>query len=196
MKTAIPIMLALVLCSCATSPATHDERSALADESRAALKSMMARDPGLKEFLGSAHAYAVFPEVGKGGFIVGGAFGHGAVFQQERLTGYASITQASVGGQIGARSFSQLLVFESPEAFERFTSGDLALGAEATAIAIQTGVSATTHYHNGVAVFALPRGGLMADASISGQSFTFERVADADESDSGDAYSDTRDERD
>jgi lipid-binding SYLF domain-containing protein len=166
---------------CATSPQTAAQRSALADESRATLTLMRERDPQLERFLGRSAGYAVFPTVGKGGLIVGGAFGRGTVYDATgSLLGYATVKQGSVGGVIGARSYSLLLVFQQPHQLESFKAGrDVQFGAEATAIAITEGCSATTRYHDGVAVFAIPRGGLMADASLSGQEFSFQPREDA-----------------
>ena len=171
------ILVYALRCGCATSPQSAAQRSALADESRATLTLMQERDPQLARFLGRSAGYAIFPSVGKGGLIVGGAFGRGTVYEKTgALLGYATVTQGSVGGVIGARSDSLLLVFKTADQLDRFKDGqDVQFGAEATAIAITEGCSATTRYIDGVAVFALPRGGLMADASLSGQEFRFER---------------------
>jgi lipid-binding SYLF domain-containing protein len=165
----------LMLCACTSTPTTTDaERHALVSDSNSALQSMLLRDPSLQERIDNAFAYAVFPEVGKGGLIVGGAFGRGTVVENGKLAGYVSMSQGSIGGQIGGRSFSQLVVFETARALAEFKDGKLKFGAEATAVALDEGVSANTRYHNGFAVFALPRAGLMADASVSGQAFTFQ----------------------
>jgi lipid-binding SYLF domain-containing protein len=165
---------------CATAPPTQAERSALVDETHATLTLMQDRDPHLKRFLARSAGYAVFPNVGKGGVIVGGAFGRGGLYDAKgTLLGYAKVTQGSVGGVIGARTYALLLVFQSGQQLDAFKAGqDLHFGAEATAIAIHDGCSATTPYHDGVAVFAMPKGGLMADASLNGQAFAFETRAD------------------
>jgi lipid-binding SYLF domain-containing protein len=165
---------------CATSPQSPTERAALADESRSTLSVMQDRDPYLKSFLEHAAGYAVFPNVGKGGVIVGGAFGRGGVYDAHgTLLGYAKVTQGSVGGVIGAKTYALLLVFRDSRQLESFKGGqDLHFGAEASAIAISDGCSATTRYIDGVAVFAMPKGGLMADASLNGQAFAFEKRVD------------------
>ena len=161
---------------CSTAPQTPAQRAAVADESQEMLAVMQARDPQLKAFLARSAGYAVFPNVGKGGFLFGGAFGRGAVYDPNGdLRGYAKVTQASVGGVIGARNYALLLTFEDPSQLYRFCNGsDIRFGAEASAIAIHDGCATATRYHDGVAVFAMPRGGLMADASLNGQSFAFE----------------------
>jgi len=174
----------LALPSCATVPESTSERRELVDEAHEQLGAMKVRNPDLESVLDDAAGYAVFPNVGKGGFLFGGAFGRGAVYRGHgdaaEFVGYAKVTQASVGGVVGGRLSAMLLVFEHDDDLKRFTAGDdITFGAEATAIAIETGTSAAPQYANGVAVYILPRGGLMADASISGQQFAFEK-RDAD----------------
>jgi lipid-binding SYLF domain-containing protein len=177
-------LIVLGTASCSSSPQTPSQRKALVSDADATLETMLARDSDLAPLLDRAAGYAIFPNVGKGGVIVGGAFGRGAVYRgggaggkDRALEGYARVTQGSVGGTIGARAFALLLVFENEADLKRFTNGsELAFGAEATAIAITEGSSATTRFDNGVAVFAMPKGGLMADASLSGQKFSFERA--------------------
>jgi len=171
------LLCPFMLCACASVPTNEGERHALVSESDRAMESMLLRDPSLKERIDHAFAYAIFPGVGKGAFVVGGAFGRGIVVEKGKLSGYASMSRGSVGGQVGGRSFSQLVVFQTAAALSDFKSGKIAFGAEATAVALDEGVSANTRYHNGLAVFALPRAGLMADASLSGQSFTFQPAA-------------------
>jgi lipid-binding SYLF domain-containing protein len=143
---------------------------------------MLERDQDLQPLLDRAAGYAVFPNVGKGGLIVGGAFGRGMVHDRAgTLAGYAKVTQASIGGVVGGRAFAMLLVFEREPDLQRFKTGDeIRFGAEATAIALTEGCSATTRFDNGVAVFAMPRGGLMADASLSGQAFRFVPAGEGD----------------
>ncbi|HWP40799.1 MAG TPA: hypothetical protein VNL70_07725, partial [Tepidisphaeraceae bacterium] len=101
----VPIVVAVGMIhwsgGCQTAPPTESKRESLLDEAQAALKQMQAADPSLKEFLDQAHAYAIFPSVGKGGLIAGGAYGRGVVYQNGQFIGYADITQATVGAQIG-----------------------------------------------------------------------------------------------
>ena len=189
----------LALPSCATVPESKSERRELVDEASEQLDAMKIRNPDLKDVLADAAGYAIFPNVGKGGFLFGGAFGRGTVHNRSgEFIGYAKVTQASVGGVVGGRLSAMLLVFQHDDDLKRFTAGDdITFGAEATAIAIDAGTSAAPQYANGVAVYILPRGGLMADASISGQQFSFEKRdedrpadatthANASASDSGD----------
>ena len=167
----LPIVAALS--GCATAPATTSDRDELKASAADAQKEMEAQDPGLGPFLERSHGYAVFPHVGKGGYIVGGGYGRGIVYRQGASIGYADVTQASVGLQIGGQSFMQILAFESARDLDRFTAGSLDLAANVSAVILKTGAAAAAKYTNGVAVFVKPIGGAMVEASVGGQQFSY-----------------------
>jgi len=132
---------------------------------------------------------------GKGGFVVGGAFGKGQVYRGTAMAGRTSMTQLSVGFQLGGEAFSQVIFFENKAAFDRFTAGNFEFSAQAQAVAIvigaqaQTGTTGTSSgagnvhfsnvqfkgiYQNGMAIFTQVKGGLMYEASLAGQKFSYE----------------------
>src|SRR6185295_20379584 len=102
--------LMLGIAACATAPKTASERRSLEESADATLGSMESRDPALKPLLDSAYAYAVFPDIGKGGAVVGAAYGRGVLFEQGRPAGYVELNQGSIGAQLGAQSFAELIV--------------------------------------------------------------------------------------
>src|SRR5690606_34069387 len=108
-------------------------------------------DSSLQGFLDKSYGYAVFPDVGKGGLGLGGAYGRGQVFEQGRLIGYCDLSQATIGLQAGAQTYSELIVFENKEALDRFTSGRFEFSANASAVALKAGAAAAADYTNGVA---------------------------------------------
>ena len=144
-------------------------------------------------FFKNAHGYAVFPTIGKGGIGLGAAHGSGRVYEKGKPIGDTSMTQVSVGLQLGAQAFSQIIFIEDARALKEFTSGNFEFGAEASAVAItaavgaQAGTSgasagasggrndATTvgKYYRGMATFTVAKGGLMYQAAISGQKFSY-----------------------
>jgi lipid-binding SYLF domain-containing protein len=158
---------------CSSSPDTPQSRQTLRTDAKAALDAMAARDPGVRDFVDRAHGYAVFPKVGKGAAVVGGASGRGVVYEKGEIVGYAQLKQASIGLQAGAQTYSELLVFENETALGKLRAGNLTLGAEAAAYALQSGGGREYRYQNGVAIFTLPRSGVMAAAAVSGQKITF-----------------------
>lgn len=142
------------------------------------IQAFKKKDPGLNRFFAEAYGYAVFPSVIKGGaFGFGGAYGKGQVFEKGMVIGDASVSQGSVGFQLGGQSYSEVVFFKDKEALVRFKSGNLKFAAQASAVAVTEGVAANAAYDNGVAVFSLPRKGLMVEAAIGGQRFVFKPYA-------------------
>jgi lipid-binding SYLF domain-containing protein len=151
--------------------------------------------PQVQPYFENAYGYAVFPTVGKGGLGIGGAYGKGQVYQGGKVTGTTSLTKVSIGFQAGGQAFSQIIFFEDKRAYDEFTSGQFAFDAQASAVAItagvqgqvgttggatasatagpRTGAQAQINYHKGMAVFIHTKGGLMYEAAIAGQKFSF-----------------------
>ncbi len=130
--------------------------------------------PELKPFFKKANGYAVFPNVAKAGMGIGGAVGEGEVFQNGRAIGSTKLTQLSIGFQLGGQAFSQIIFFKNRKDVNRFVEGNFEFGAQASAVLINQGASIETAYSNGVAVFTIAKGGLMYEASIGGQKFSFD----------------------
>jgi lipid-binding SYLF domain-containing protein len=146
------------------------------------------------KFFEKAYGYAVFPTIGKGGFVIGGAYGKGRVYAGGKHVGDTSMTQVTIGAQLGGEAYRQIIFFEDKRAFDEFTSGEFEFGAQAQAVAITAGASATAGtggtsagastsskdaktvgaYSKGMAVFTVAKGGLMYEASIGGQKFSYE----------------------
>ncbi len=145
----------------------------------------------------TAYGYALFPTIGKGGlFLVGGAYGEGKVFVGDKHVGNSTMTQVALGPQFGGQAFSQIIFFEHEQAFKDFTAGNFEFSAQASAVAITAGVSAEANtgggmaagisggrndaatasggYRKGMAIFTVATGGLMFEASLGGQKFTYQ----------------------
>jgi lipid-binding SYLF domain-containing protein len=167
--------------------------NALADEYSDTIK--IFKEAGASgKYFNSAYGYAVFPTIGKGGVGIGGAYGKGRVYSRGKHVGNTSVTQLSIGFQLGGQAYSQIIFFEDKRAFDEFTSGNFEFGAQASAVAITAGASASTstggstagasggkhdaktfgEYQKGMAVFTVAKGGLMYEASIGGQKFSYE----------------------
>jgi lipid-binding SYLF domain-containing protein len=145
------------------------------------------------KFFDKAYGYAVYPMIGKAGVGVGGAYGKGRVYEKGKYIGDSSMSQLSVGFQLGGEGFSQIIFFENAAALKRFTGGPFEFSADAQAVAITAGASAkagttgttagasvtkekataVAAYNNGMAVFTVVRGGLMYEVSIAGQKYSY-----------------------
>lgn len=176
--TALALIAAAGLPGCggSSAPKTEQDRQNLSADSQNALQRFRNEDPSLGDRIGRAYGYAIFPDVGKGGLIAGGAYGRGEVYEQGRMVGFCDLTQATIGLQAGGQTYSQLILFEDKAAMDRFKSGKLAFSANASAVAVKSGAAAAARYSDGVLVFVMTRGGLMAEASLGGQQFTFQPV--------------------
>jgi len=173
---ALALALAALLAACqSTGPgAPMAEDEGLESRAEATIAESRREDPGIEQFYDTAAGYVVFPSVGKGGLIVGGASGRGVVYNaQDEVIGYARLSAASIGAQIGGQSFSEIIFFEEPFHLERFKRSNWETGANASAVALDEGASAAADYDRGVAIFLLGERGLMLEASVSGQKFDF-----------------------
>ena len=158
---------------CSTSPKSEEGKVTLEQESTAAIQSFKSKDPGIQRFFDSAAGYAVFPNVGKAGAGVGGAYGKGVLYERGVPVGYCDLSQATIGFQLGGQAYSEVIFFQNPESLQQFKSGNFAFSAQASAVAATAGASTTADYDSGVLVFTLPKGGLMYEASIGGQKFNY-----------------------
>ncbi len=138
-----------------------------------AKNAFIEQDSSLQTFFNEAYAFAIFPNIGKGGLIVGGAHGSGHVFEQGEPIGTAKLTQVTLGLQIGGQSYMEVLFFQTEADLNRFRAGALELAAQASAVAVEQGSSGNIAYEDGVAIFTMSKGGIMAEASIGGQKFKY-----------------------
>jgi lipid-binding SYLF domain-containing protein len=165
---------AMMSMGCSTAPKTPEQRQSLVGEADAAVQSMIAKDPSLRDFIAGAHGYAIFPNVAKAGVGVGGASGRGVVYEDGRPVGYSQLNQGSIGLQLGAESYAELIVFKDQAALDRVKAGNFDVGADVSAVALKAGAGKSTEFESGMAIFVQPKGGLMAEASVKGQKISFE----------------------
>ncbi len=153
--------------------------------------------PALAKFFKSSYGYAVFPTIGKAGYVIGGSYGVGQVYRGNKVTGKSTVVEGSIGLQLGAEAFSEIIFFQDKRAYAEFTKGNFEFGATAQAVAItagaqartgtagqsagasagpKTGVQAKVNYVKGMATFVHTKGGLMYEFSVGGQKFTFEAL--------------------
>ena len=112
--------------------------------------------------------------MGKGGIGIGGARGKGLVYEKGALIGKVTLTQVTVGLQLGGQSFSEVIFFKDKTALDDFTRGNYEFDAGVSAVALKAGASADLGYNKGVAIVTATKGGLMYEASVGGQKFDYE----------------------
>jgi lipid-binding SYLF domain-containing protein len=161
---------------CNTAPKTEEARVELTSDAQKALQQMETDAPDLTPVVTGAYAYAIFPSVGQGAFGVGGAHGHGEVYQGGALIGYSELSLVNVGLQVGGQEYSELLIFRTKDALDKFTNNNLAFQAGVSAVILKSGAAAEAKWQDDVAVFTRPKAGAMVEAAIGGQRFTYKSV--------------------
>lgn len=127
----------------------------------------------MNAYFEDSYGYVVFPSIGKGGIVLGGAHGRGSVYEQGEFIGAAKITQVTLGLQWGGQAYSEVLFFKDKASLDSFKNSELKLAGQASAVAATLGASADIAYEHGVAVFTLAKGGLMYEAALGGQKFNY-----------------------
>ncbi|WP_026814168.1 lipid-binding SYLF domain-containing protein [Arenibacter certesii] len=173
MKTLKCVTTMVVLLVTFTSFAQDDKNQKIINAAEEAKMNAENMDAGLDLFFNNASGYVIFPNVGEGAFIVGGASGNGAVYENGILVGMADLKKLDVGLQAGGQTFTEIIFFETEDALNHFKQGKYEFSAEAKAIALEEGVAANANYNDGVVVFVIPKKGLMADLSVGGQRLAY-----------------------
>lgn len=145
----------------------------LINDSRNAKVKFIKSDADLNSRFKSAYGYVIFPNVGKGGLGVGGAGGRGILFEHGKAIGKAKLVQVTIGAQAGGQTYREVIFFETKDALQQFKDSKLEFSAQMSAVAVKAGASANAAYNSGVLVFTQEKAGLMAEASIGGQKFTY-----------------------
>ncbi|HXB92168.1 MAG TPA: YSC84-related protein [Puia sp.] len=153
--------------------AQDNSQERIIDDSKEAKASFLKADPSMENLFKHAAGYVIFPNVGKGGAGIGGAAGKGAVYEKGMPVGTAQMLQATVGAQAGGQAYREIIFFENQDAADRFMQNKIEFSGQASAIAVKAGASANANYRNGVVVFTQEKGGLMLEASLGGQKFTY-----------------------
>lgn len=157
--------------SWAFEPNVNDEQELAVAK---AIVDIKKSDPGIQRFFDDSAGYAVLPSVGKGGIGIGGAYGKGLVIVDDKAVGNTTLTQMTIGFQLGGQVYSEFVFFKDDVALSHFQRGNYELGAQASAVAVTAGASADADYNKGVAIFTLTGGGLMYEATVGGQKFDYE----------------------
>ena len=164
---------AIFIAACSGWQPNNGQVDTMSTQVNAAIGRFKFSDPSLERFFQQAYGYAVFPSVGKGGFWIGGAHGDGEVYEQGRLIGITSITQITLGPQIGGQAYSEIIFFRDRDALAVFKTGNLTFSAQVSAVAATARAAKKASWSNRVAVLTLAEGGLNGEATKGGQKFSF-----------------------
>ena len=175
-KISVLLFMCLFLC-CITNIASaglfsHHRRTGQ-ENAQLLIKGMKDKDPEMQKVFDNAVGWAVFPKISKAGFGVGGAAGNGKVYRKNAFIGTTTMSQISVGFQLGGQIYGEILFFKDDYTLGKFKEGKFELGANISAVVFDVGAAGTADYKDGTMIFIVPTAGLMYEATISGQKFTF-----------------------
>jgi len=168
------LILAILITTITFGQSTRTDRRILKD-SKKAKTSFVKTDPSIKKWFDNAYGYVIFPNVGKAGLGVGGAFGNGIVYINNTAIGRAHLSQLSIGFQAGAQGYREVIFFENKSNMDDFKENKLTLSAQVSAVLVVLGAAANINYSNGILIFTQPKGGLMYEVSVGGQTFNYEK---------------------
>ena len=176
-RLSLLVVLTLLFCCFAETPASalfkKRHRRSGEENCQLLIKSMKERDPGIQSVFNKAVAWAVFPRISKAGIGIGGAGGNGRVYQKGKFIGTTTMTQVSIGFQFGGQVYGEVIFFQDEFTLEKFKNGKFELGANISAVVFDIGAAETAGFKDGTMVFVIPDAGLMYEATLSGQKFTF-----------------------
>jgi lipid-binding SYLF domain-containing protein len=148
------------------------DTAALDTQVSATLDKFYALNPKHKDLVQNAAAVLVFPDITKGGIGVGGEHGDGALQQDGKTVGYYSISGASIGLTLGLSHHSEVIVFKTTDARDKFLkSGNWSIGADASVAVVKEGAGGgldSQTMNKPVDAFIFGERGLMGDASLQG----------------------------
>lgn len=173
MRTAI-LVTGILIGTSAFSQDSKDRK--IIEDSKIAKEEFIHTDDVMKNLFDNSYGYVIFPNVGKGAVGVGGAAGNGVVYEKGNMAGMAKMKQVTVGFQWGGQAYREVIFFENKDALDRFKQNRVELSAQVSAVAATAGASANAKYTNGVMVFTQQKGGLMYEASVGGQKFSFRKI--------------------
>ncbi len=164
---------AMILLTIALSTSAVNAQTKMIRDVQNAKTEFIKTDDLMRTLFNNAHAYVIFPNVGKGAIGIGGAAGQGIVFQKGKRIGTAKMKQLTIGLQAGGQAYREVIFFEDEAALDRFKSDNFEFSGQASAVAVTKGASGNVKYSDGVMIFSQQKGGLMYEASLGGQKFDY-----------------------
>lgn len=151
----------------------QNEKQRLVKDSKKAKEAFIGEDARIQEHLDNAVGYAIFPNIGKGAWILGGAAGNGVVFENGQIAGYSEMRQVDVGFQFGGQAYRELIIFRTQSALDKFKKGNFSFEGSASAVVWDKGKGESIQFKDGIGVAIMPKAGAMVGISIGGQEFDY-----------------------
>jgi lipid-binding SYLF domain-containing protein len=171
-----PVLAIMLLILTGSLSAQTAEQQEVINDAALAKAVFTKNNPNMAELFANAEAYAIFPNVGKGAYIVGAASGNGAVYENGKLVGMANLKQIDIGLQLGGQAFRQVIFFQTQTELDRFKEGNFELSGTASAVVLEEGKAKSIEFRDGIAIATMPKAGAMVEISVGGQKFKYESL--------------------
>mgnify|MGYP002795033428 CR=1 FL=1 len=171
-----PILALMLLMFTGSLVAQTAEQQEVINDAELAKAAFIKNNSNIVELFSNAEGYVIFPNVGKGAYVVGGASGNGAVYEKGELIGMANLKQLDIGLQIGGQAFRQVIFFQNQTELDRFKQGNFELSGTASAVIMEEGKAKSIEFRNGIAIATMPKAGAMVEISVGGQKFDYENL--------------------
>ncbi|WP_243735767.1 YSC84-related protein [Christiangramia sabulilitoris] len=155
-----------------------DKKQQLIRDAKDSKQAFIKNSSNLKELFDKAVGYVIFPNVGKGAYILGGAAGNGVLFENGKVEGFAELRQLDIGLQIGGQAYRQAILFQTQSELDNFKKGNYSLSGNASAVIIEKGKAKNVEFNNGRAIVTMPKAGAMVEVSVGGQKFEYASAGD------------------
>lgn len=169
-------MFAAATAALLAGPAAAESAQEIRENVALAEETLYRDVAGARELAERAEGVLIMPDVVKGGLIVGGSYGEGALKINGAIDSFYSVAAASIGYQIGVQKTSHALFFMTPSALRKFQNADgWEVGADAEVTVPGDGVSAnvdSTSLKSPVIAIVFAQDGLLAGASLEGAKYS------------------------
>lgn len=150
-----------------------DKKAQLIRDAKDSKNAFIENSNNMADLFDSAVGYVIFPNVGKGAYILGGAAGNGVLFENGQVQGFAELRQIDIGLQIGGQAYRQAILFQTQNELNKFKEGNYSLSGNASAVILEQGKAKNVEFNNGRAIVTMPKAGAMVEVSVGGQKFEY-----------------------
>ncbi|MDN3596134.1 lipid-binding SYLF domain-containing protein [Zunongwangia endophytica] len=183
MKRKIKLNLSLILAtffmvSAFNLNAQTDKQKELINDAKESKAAFITKKPEMAALFEKAAGYVIFPNVGEGAYILGGAAGNGVLFEGGQVEGFSELRQLDIGLQIGGQAYRQVILFETESELNKFKEGKYKLSGKASAVIIEEGKAKSVSFDDGRAIVTMPKAGAMIDIAVGGQKFEYRDLND------------------
>ncbi|MDT0642226.1 lipid-binding SYLF domain-containing protein [Zunongwangia sp. F363] len=151
----------------------QDKKDKLINDAKDSKAAFIQNSENLGDLFEKAAGYVIFPNVGAGAYILGGAAGNGVLFENGEVQGFAELRQVNIGLQFGGQAYRQAILFQTQDELEEFKDGEYSLSGSASAVILEKGEAKSITFKEGRAIVTMPKAGAMIEISVGGQKFEY-----------------------